>query len=73
LSGEQFWAGSVAVEVGVFISLGLVISVVPVVLVVPVVSAVVLVVSVILGDEPLVITHEHADEMRDGMLWHCDT
>jgi len=64
----------VTVEVGVLVSIGLVVSVVPVVpAVVPVVSAVVPVVSVVLGDEPLVTTHEHADEMRDGIFWHCDT
>ena len=46
----------------------------PVVPVVPVVvPVVVLVVSVLLGDEPPVTKHEHADEIRDGMLWHCDT
>jgi hypothetical protein len=38
----------------------------------PVISAVVLEISVVFGNEPLITTHEHADEMRDDMLWHCD-
>lgn len=81
MSGEQFWAGGVAGGVGVLVSVGLVVSVVPVISVVVsvisvvtlVVSAVVLVVSIALGDDPPVTRQEHADEMRDGILWHCDT
>jgi hypothetical protein len=34
---------------------------------------VVLAVSIVVGGEPPVTKHEHADEMRDGKLWHCDT
>jgi hypothetical protein len=38
-----------------------------------VVSEVVAVDDPVTGGALPVMTHEQAEEMRDGMLWHCDT
>jgi hypothetical protein len=47
----------VTVGVGVLISMELIVSVL-------------LVVAVVLCGDPPVTRHEHADEIRDGILWH---
>lgn len=69
MSGEQFWPGGVAVEVGALVSVGLVVSG-GLVVSVGLVASVLLIVPVVLDGEPPVTKQEQADETREGILWH---